>query len=392
MPELPPDLSLFTAINLLGAAQGGVLALALVFYGEGDRVAHRVLAAFVLVVSLTVAETFLCTSNLILRAPHLVDSTEPLGFAIGPLLYLYVRALVRGGPSVRRRSWWHAAPAALYALYLVPFYLSPVSVKVAAFLSVFHPNLLSQYPGPGEPAFLDAVPLRAHLDALLVVSFVGYAAAAAVTAGRAWWRPEAGRQRSNGAALGVLAVAFALPILVFVAGEAAGLGDAKEPLVAAVASFTLYAVGYLALLQPHFMREGVLVEAPPEKYARSALTEDQEATMKEVVVRTLEAGERFRDPDLKLATFARACGLSAHHVSQVANAHFGGFADFVGRRRVEAARVLLATPEGRSLTLEEVGYRSGFNSRTAFYTAFKKHEGCPPSEYRAAVAEADEAA
>ena len=381
IPPLDTPLTLFTAVNLLGAVQGLALALALVLYREGDRTAHRLLAALVACGALAVGEAFLCESNLILRTPHLVDAAEPLVLALGPLFYLYLRALVRPG-SVTRRAAWHLAPAALYALYLVPFYLSPVPVKVMAFLSAYHPALAARYESPGEPALFDVLPLRALFDLLAIASMLAYALAAGVLVARAWRAQGSGRQRTNGAALVVLLGAFVLPFLAFAVAHAMGLGDAKEPSVAAVAALGLYAVGYVALLRPGFLRDGVLVDAPPGKYARSALTGDQDEAMRRAVVETLEDGERFRDPDLKLAGFAKAAGLSRHHVSQVANIHFGGFAALVNGRRVEAAQALLRTDAGRALTLEEVGYRSGFNSRTAFYNAFKKHAGCSPSQYR----------
>ena len=379
MEAVEPSLSLYTAANLLGAVQGLVLGAALWATSGPTRASNRWLAGLVVVVALVVGEVFLCESGLVLRAPHLVDVTEPLVLAIGPLFFLYLRSLV-GEDS--RRPLWHLAPAALYALYLVPFFVAPEAVKVEAYLSAYHPELAASFESPGEPAFFDAIPLRAHFDLLAVLSLVGYSVAALVAVGRAWWEPEAGRQRANGAALAVLVASFAVPVVTYAVAQAAGLGDAKEPLVAAASAVSLYAVGYLALLRPSFVREGVLVEAPPEKYARSALTDDQEETMRMTVVRALEDDERFRDPDLKLAAFARACGLSRHHVSQVVNTHFGGFADFVNGRRVEAAQALLRTDEGRALTLEEVGYRSGFNSRTAFYAAFKKHAGTTPATYR----------
>ena len=381
IPPLDARLSLFTALNLLGAVQGLALALALVLYREGDRTAHRLLAALVACGALCVGEAFLDVSNLILRVPHLVDAAEPLVLAIGPLFYLHLRALVRPG-SMTRRALIHLAPAALYGLYMVPFYLSPVPVKVMAFLSAYHPALAAAYESPGEPALFDVLPLRAYFDGLAITSMLAYAAAAAVLVARAWGAPEAGRRRANGAALAVLMGAFVVPFLAYAVGHAMGLGDAKEPFVSAVAALGLYAVGYLSLLRPAFLREGVLVEPPPEKYARSALTDGQAEAMRARVVATLEENERFRDPDLKLAAFAQAAGLSRHHVSQVANTHFDGFAAFVNGRRVRAAQDLLRTDEGRALTLEEVGYRAGFNSRTAFYNAFKRHAGCTPSQYR----------
>ncbi|MEM6336155.1 MAG: helix-turn-helix transcriptional regulator [Bacteroidota bacterium] len=379
--EIEPALTFYTAVNLLGAVQGVLLAAALWMTSGPVQASNRWLAGLVAVIALIVAEVFLCESGLILRAPHLVDATEPLVLAVGPLFFLYLRTLLKGSEE-KQRSLWHLVPAGLYALYLIPFFVAPEAVKIEAFLSAYHPEQAAVFDSPGEPAFFEVIPLRGYFDLLVAVSVVGYATAALVTVGHAWWTPQTGRQRAHGAALAVVCASFLVPAVTYVGAQAAGLGDAKEPLVAAVSALGLYVLGYLVLLRPAFVREGVLVEAPPEKYARSALTGGQVDDLKATLVDALEAGERFRNPDLKLADFARSCGLSRHQVSQVVNTHFGGFSGFVNARRITAAQALLRTDEGRALTLEEIGYRSGFNSRTAFYNAFKKHTGMTPSVYR----------
>ena len=39
------------------------------------------------------------------------------------------------------------------------------------------------------------------------------------------------------------------------------------------------------------------------------------------------------------------------------------------------------TISSKKLKFEEIGYESGFNSRSAFYRMFKKHTGLSPSAY-----------
>lgn len=381
MIDLDPALTFFSAINLMGAAQGVLLAAALVFYSDGNRLANRLLAGLVAAVALIVADVFLCASNLILHVPHLVDSTEPLILVLGPLFYFYIQALVTNDTSFQRRSWWHFLPVVLYTLYLIPFYIAPVSVKIEAFLSVYHPDLAAAHESPGEPAFFDVLPLRANVAVLALLSIFGYTLAAVRLVCVRWKSTDdTASHRSLLTVMGVAFLNFLVPVCTWAFWELT-TGDANEAVVAAVAAVGLYGLGYLALFRPSFF-PNQLHQGAPEKYARSSLTDAQESAMREVMVQALEADERFRDASLNLAGFARSCGLTRHQVSQIANTHFGGFSDFVNRRRVEAAKVLLREPEGHVITLEEVGYRVGFNSRTAFYNAFKKHAGCPPSHYR----------
>ena len=87
-------------------------------------------------------------------------------------------------------------------------------------------------------------------------------------------------------------------------------------------------------------------------------------------------------PDLTLPRLAQAIDCSVNHLSQVINAGFGvSFFDFVNHYRVEHAKRLLKEAEGRGAILN-IAYSSGFNSNSAFYSAFRKFVGNTPAQYR----------
>lgn len=92
-----PYLNLLAVLNLLGAAQGLLLALALVASGRGGRTASRLLAALTLAVSVFVCGAVLRTTGYIFYVPHLAWVHDPFPFACGPLLFLYLRELTSGG-------------------------------------------------------------------------------------------------------------------------------------------------------------------------------------------------------------------------------------------------------------------------------------------------------
>jgi len=50
--------------------------------------------------------------------------------------------------------------------------------------------------------------------------------------------------------------------------------------------------------------------------------------------------------------------------------------------RVEEAKAILKTELGKKLTIEEVAERVGYNSKSAFNTAFKKFTSQTPSTFR----------
>jgi AraC-like DNA-binding protein len=89
-------------------------------------------------------------------------------------------------------------------------------------------------------------------------------------------------------------------------------------------------------------------------------------------------------PDLTLKTLARRMGVGERDLSQALNHSLGRhFFDFINQARIEHAQALITDDPDRQQTLLDIAYASGFNSKSSFNTAFKKHAGQTPSAYRA---------
>ena len=50
--------------------------------------------------------------------------------------------------------------------------------------------------------------------------------------------------------------------------------------------------------------------------------------------------------------------------------------------RVEEAKGIIQNPASEKFTLIAIGLEVGFNSKSAFNNAFKKHTGLTPSDFR----------
>jgi AraC-like DNA-binding protein len=58
------------------------------------------------------------------------------------------------------------------------------------------------------------------------------------------------------------------------------------------------------------------------------------------------------------------------------------FYDFINRHRIDEASRLLTNPADEKITILEVLYEVGFNSKSSFNTLFKKYTGLTPTEFR----------
>ena len=97
----------------------------------------------------------------------------------------------------------------------------------------------------------------------------------------------------------------------------------------------------------------------------------------------MESEKPWLENDLTLTQLAARLGTSSHHLSQLLNEDLRQtFFDYVNRRRVAEVQRCLADAAYASQTLLEVALAAGFNSKAAFNTAFRKHTGLTPSQFR----------
>ena len=89
------------------------------------------------------------------------------------------------------------------------------------------------------------------------------------------------------------------------------------------------------------------------------------------------------DDDEQLAELASRLGVSRSDLSHVVNAELGvNFATLISEHRVAEAARLLQDPACDHLTIDAIGYQSGFRSRSAFYSAYKQIRGETPRQTR----------
>ncbi|MAP49286.1 MAG: hypothetical protein CMH90_07390 [Oceanicaulis sp.] len=99
------------------------------------------------------------------------------------------------------------------------------------------------------------------------------------------------------------------------------------------------------------------------------------------VLAYMEAQTPYLDPDLNLARLSDQLAMTPREVSELLNQSHGvHFFDFINRYRVRHAQALLEAQDGQSVL--QILHASGFNSKSSFNTAFKKHTGLTPSAYR----------
>ena len=91
----------------------------------------------------------------------------------------------------------------------------------------------------------------------------------------------------------------------------------------------------------------------------------------------------YLNPELSLDSVAEKHNISSGYLSKIINNNAEvSFTDFINHLRIEEAKKLLENTEYKNYTIEAIGYESGFNSKSNFYTVFKKETNTTPTAYR----------
>ncbi|GBF50895.1 DNA-binding helix-turn-helix protein [Leptospira ryugenii] len=95
----------------------------------------------------------------------------------------------------------------------------------------------------------------------------------------------------------------------------------------------------------------------------------------------LEKERVYLDPNFSEEKAAQLLGITYHQMSDLVNTHYkSNFPSLLNKYRISHAKSLLISEPDMNVT--EVGKNSGFGSRSAFYSEFKKQTGSHPNAFK----------
>ncbi|GAB3768858.1 hypothetical protein GCM10028818_03950 [Spirosoma horti] len=395
MQTPPLQLDLFALIIFLGVAQGIFLGI---FFLTGERsgsVANRCLGYLMLALSAVIGEMFLCYSNYMFRLLAFVDFSEPFNFVMGPLFYLFVFARIAG--RLPKRWVWHFIPAVLWAINAISWLYQPIEVKYNNYLNAYHPEL----PFASEPAHYipeDFFNLRDYIDEMTLLSCLIYNVLALVLIYQAYRQADKPFWQNSPTRLAQLrnqCILFLIVPILIVIIKPQFHEDLGDYLLACYLTLIIYSTSIRVMAGSSYFSDEPNVSPPlPEttvetkkKYEKSTLSEEVEDAVLGKLNRLLEAEKPYLDSDLSLPKLAARLDTSPHNLSQLLNDRLGQtFFDWLATYRIAEAQRLLNEAATANLKIDEIAERVGYNSPSAFHTAFKRLTNQTPAQYRQLVA------
>ena len=380
------DGSLIRIISLLAVFISCLLAFFLLTVPTSNRLSNRLLGAFILLNALDISSWFL--NRYLVAYPGLLLFKSTTGLLINPLYYLYALAVCYSDFRLQPRHLWHLLPFGLLTLTLLPrFYLAAAAAKYA---------LLENY--PAQPEYI----LRLWLGE---GQFVGYIAAVFLTLRR--YKQAYQENHADASSITynwLFQLTATITVLHAIVMIKNGLQFTShfhwfagaELLVGFNATCILSWFVLKALYNPTLFRridstlepvETMLVHAPTPALvsrlpaATTPETEEQLRRLRDY----MEQAEPYLNPALTIQDLATQLHLPVRELSVLINHHLGQhFFDFVNEYRITKSMRLLKDATQPQVTVLEILYAVGFNSKSSFNTSFKKRTGLTPTQYRSA--------
>jgi AraC-like DNA-binding protein len=374
---------MFENISLVVFFAHLLMATFLCSLSTGNRLSHKLLAAYLLVVVIDLSEVIF--SDFYQAYPDLDMLRYNISLFMGPTLYLYVKTAIYDDFTLKIKHLVHTIPYAIACLVMIPNFFSVDNASKQLWYDNFTdvPELTFIHFMTSIQLGFYLLVIHKHLIRYRKIVVENYSDA----------------DRLNKSWLTQLIYLFTLSYIIGLGRMYFRFSDFYEyerlVLTILITSVLLSICWILwqALHKPNlFTGVSSTIEVIDEQVASQENSSDPTISVIEtekydaIVLRLrgyMQQSKPFLDPSLSVETLAERINLPSSELSLTINRIIGQhFFDFVNLYRINLAAEMLIANEQQPKTVLEILYEVGFNSKSSFNTAFKKHLLMTPSQYR----------
>jgi AraC-like DNA-binding protein len=374
---------MFENISLVVFFAHLLMATFLCSLSAGNRLSHKLLAAYLLVVVIDLSEIIF--SDFYQAYPDLDMLRYNISLFMGPTLYLYVKTAIYDDFTLKIKHLVHTIPYAIACLVMIPNFFSVDNASKQLWYDNF-----TDVPELTFIHFMTSIQLGFYL-LVIYKHLIRYRKIVVENYSDA--------DRLNKSWLTQLIYLFTLSYIIGLGRMYFRFSDFYEyerlVLTILITSVLLSICWILwqALHKPNlFTGVSSTIEVIDEQVASQENSSDPTISVIEtekydaIVLRLrgyMQQSKPFLDPYLSVETLAVKINLPSSELSLIINRVIGQhFFDFVNSYRINLAGEILIANEQQPKTVLEILYEVGFNSKSSFNTAFKKHLLMTPSQYR----------
>lgn len=372
------DISLYHIICVIASFLAVSLGCFLLFIKSKPNRANVFLGLLLLVYSLFFLPGLFETLGILDELPHIIRLNFFAGTLVGPLTYLYCKASIHKALLSLKKNVLHFIPFLVSFFWFWPTLITSGEAKL-----VIYRITITEGKVPEVKFVIISMALIALVYTVISIrmtsKYLNYIKNTRSNLDTSFYRW-----------LLFLSCSLAFPILAVV------IITISSPQIFSILTSTFTLASFIFIIyitltvRPKFFHDiphqlPVINDLQEEKskYKNSYLQESQKDKYQRKLLAYMKTEKPYLDPELTIAEFSKQLHIPSYYVSQIINEKLDvNFLDFVNRYRIKEVKSKLLNKNLNHLTIISLAYESGFNSKTAFYSAFKKHVGTTPSQFR----------
>lgn len=300
-------------------------------------------------------------SSLLMQYPHFYGPHIGLSFFPAVFFFAYFRRWLY--PDEKLNLSFHLIPGLVAMAITLPFMLSDAETKQTAVFAYYKHGMLSW---------------REHLFIIGLFSNVVYANWLAWEA-RILYRNIHVHGRSIFSLTALCAILSSISVLTVIL--AYYLNNREIERFGLIGLMVAACCGYFFMQRASHLSDEMQKSIAENRYRKSRLSGMDTQAIRVKLENAMLREKIFTDFELTMPKLAEKIGLKPHQLSEYLNViEKSKFNEYLNRHRIdEAKRILASEPD---LNVLNIGFKAGFNSKSAFNLIFRKQTGVSPSEYR----------
>lgn len=364
--------SISELISYFGGLMGMILSMVSLFASKNNKSIKFSLSALLLVTSLIIVLGTMHFSGKTIHFIHLFRIDSPFHYLLGPVMYFYTLSIVNPNFKYRWIHLLHILPFVVNYIEFIPFYTSSEAVKLE-----YYENFRNK----------GSVIMPIHYMLKTILFTIYFIAQFYIL--KKFRLLQMRKNKSNSYLVSwfliYMSSQFILITGVFI-DLITGLELFVDPYRFAmnmIAFFHFSVMIGLLFIPNLFYGIDATEKETKEKYSTSKLSEtDKIKIVSQLNDFIKRADKPYLNEKITLTEVSKLLNVSSQQLSQVINEKTNyNFNDFINYYRIEEAKSLLISDSYANLTIDAIAQKAGFNSKSAFYTAFKKQTKMTPKEF-----------
>ncbi|WP_223032226.1 helix-turn-helix domain-containing protein [Hanstruepera marina] len=359
------DFNIFHIILLLGTIQGFILTFLLFVVKKNNQSANSFLAIFLLMLSLTMLGRFLIELSFIKSLPNFLALPDAIIFLYGPLMYIYLKKLLLKNELSKTQVLLLFLPAILFVLSEIPLLLNEKSYLKALWIK----NTTYRF------IIIEGTAILYNIY-FLFLQFQLLLRYQKISDNNFSFRQYPSYLKVLYSFTGLTLLIWFISYLSWVFGYYSVLSAYGYRAIWLILPIITYIMGYFAMKNPEYFK----IASTKNNSSRKKLVEHEKLKILNEIQTIMVQEELYKNPEFSLTVLSNKLSIDRNKLSQLINNEFHkNFNEWTNEYRINESKTLLLET---NLSIKEIFYQVGFNSKSAFNRAFKNNTGTTPSDFK----------